>query len=65
MSENISRDGKTRLTMVLKLWRSSGVIVSALAMTGIRLTRVPSFFMISTSSGFNLPSCKTQKETDI
>lgn len=48
--------------MVLKLWRSSGDIVSALAMTGIRFTRVPSFFMISTSSGFNLPSYETQKK---
>lgn len=41
--------------MVLNFWRSSGVMVSAFAMTGIKLTRVPSFFMISTSSGFNLP----------
>lgn len=41
-------------TMYLKLCRSSWVIVSALAMTGIKLTLVPSLFIISTSRGLTL-----------
>lgn len=46
--------GSRQLTMYLKFCRSSWVRVSALAMTGIRLTLVPSLFMISTSSGLTL-----------
>lgn len=41
-------------TLCLKVLRSSGVSVSALATTGMRFTRVPSRFMISMSSGFRL-----------
>jgi hypothetical protein len=47
-----ARNGK--LTLILKFSRSSGIIVSALAMTGMRLTRVPNRFMISTSRGLIL-----------
>ena len=42
------------LTLILKFSRSSGIIVSALATTGIKLTLLPNLFMISTSSGFTL-----------
>jgi hypothetical protein len=45
--------GVTR-TMYLKLCRSSWVMVSALAITGIKLTLVPSLFIISTSRGLTL-----------
>jgi len=41
-------------TRCLNKKRSFCVNVSALAMTGIRLTRVPRRFMISMSSGFRL-----------
>ena len=41
-------------TRCLKVNRSFWVSVSALAMTGIRFTRVPSRFMISMSSGLSL-----------
>jgi hypothetical protein len=40
--------------MYLKLCRSSWVMVSALAITGIKLTLVPSLFIISTSRGLTL-----------
>lgn len=42
------------LTLCLNLARSTGVRVSALATTGMRLTRVQSFFMTSMSRGFKL-----------
>jgi len=42
------------LTFVLNLARSIGLRVSALAMTGIKLTRVQRRFMTSMSSGFNV-----------
>lgn len=42
------------LTFSLKAEISCGVIVSALAITGIRLTLVPSRFIVSMSRGFNL-----------
>lgn len=43
-----------QLTLVLNLARSDGLSVSALATTGIRLTRVHSFFMTSMSRGFRV-----------
>ena len=42
------------LTRALNKARSFWVSVSALAITGIKLTRVPKRFMISMSKGFNL-----------
>ena len=48
-----SADGRGP-TRILKLARSSGLMVSALAMTGIRLTLDPSRFITSTSSGLTL-----------
>jgi len=55
LSISLSRLHRNQLrTMYLKLCRSSWVIVSALAMTGIRLTLVPSLFIISTSRGLTL-----------
>jgi hypothetical protein len=51
--------------MYLKLCRSSWVMVSALAMTGIKLTLVPSLFIISTSRGLTLLiSCAPGKGAD-
>lgn len=41
-------------TLCLNLARSPGLSVSALAITGIRLTRVHSRFIISMSSGFRV-----------
>jgi hypothetical protein len=41
-------------TLSLNKSKSFGVIVSALAMTGIKLTLVPSLFIVSISNGFKL-----------
>ena len=41
-------------TLALNLIRSVGLSVSAFATTGIKLTRVQSFFMTSMSSGFRV-----------
>lgn len=43
-----------KLARFLNDWRSLGVKVSALAITGIKLTREPKRFMISMSNGFKL-----------
>jgi hypothetical protein len=42
------------LTICLNVARSSGVMVSALAITGIKLTRLPRRFMTSISKGLRL-----------
>lgn len=53
-SESLLAGAHCPLTLVLKAMRSCGVMVSALAMTGMRLTREPRRFMISMSRGFRL-----------
>lgn len=50
----ISKRNEDAPTRCLKVIRSLGVIVSAFAMTGIKLTREPNRFMISRSRGFKL-----------
>ena len=57
-SDYVSDDKIDRLTLSLKLSKSAGIMVSALAMTGMRLTRVPRRFMISTSRGLTLGSVR-------
>jgi hypothetical protein len=52
-------------TRCLNLSKSCGVSVSALATTGIKLTRLPNRFIVSISRGFNLVNHQKRKKKKV